>query len=93
MGRKYSRPYTGILLLCLASVVWNVEFLKSAAAAIPGHPFGMIPLLSNAGLLAEFLKLQVTIESEGHMTVATGIPPHVHQAVLIKSTLGVCKDT
>ena len=29
---------TGILLLCLASVVWNVEFLKLTAAAIPGHP-------------------------------------------------------
>jgi hypothetical protein len=27
------------------------------------------------------------------MTVATGIPPHIHQAVLIKSTLNVCKDT
>ena len=34
---------TGILLLCLTYVVWNVEFLKSIAAAIPGHPFGMIP--------------------------------------------------
>ena len=57
---------TGILLLCLASVVWNVEFLKTTAAAIPGYPFGMIPLLSNAGLLAE-LKLLVIIESEGHI--------------------------
>jgi hypothetical protein len=83
---------TGILLLCLASVVWNVEFLKSTAARIPGHPFGMIPLLSNAGLLAE-LKLLVTIEKEGNMTVATGIPPHIRQAVLIKNTLNVCKET
>jgi hypothetical protein len=83
---------TGILLLCLASVVWNVEFLRSTAARIPGHPFAMIPLLSNAGLLAE-LKLLVTIEKEGHMTVATGIPPHIRQAVLIKKTLDVCKET
>ena len=83
---------TGILLLCLASVVWNVDFLKTTAAAIPGHPFDMIPLLTNASLLAE-LKLLVTIESEGHMTVATGIPPHIRQAVLIKDTLGVCKET
>ena len=57
---------TGILLLCLAPVVWNVECLKSTAAAILGHPFGMIHLLSNAGLLAE-LKLLVIIESEGHI--------------------------
>ena len=83
---------TGILLLCLASIVWNVDFLKSTAARIPGHPFGMIPLLSNAALLAE-LKLLVTIEKEGQMTVATGIPPHIRQAVLIKSTLHVCKET
>jgi hypothetical protein len=83
---------TGILLLCLASVVWNVEFLKLTAAKIPGHPFGMIPILSNVGLLQE-LKRLVTIESEGHMTVATGIPPHIHQAVLIKNTLQVCTET
>jgi hypothetical protein len=44
---------TGILLLCLASVVWNVEFLKLTAARIPGYPFGVIPLLSSVGLLAE----------------------------------------
>jgi hypothetical protein len=83
---------TGLLLLCLASVVWNVDFLKSTAAKIPGHPFGMIPLLSNVSLLAE-LKLLVTLESDGHMTVASGIPPHIRQAVLIKSTLNVCKET
>jgi hypothetical protein len=83
---------TGILMLCLASIVWNVDFLKETAARIPGHPFGMIPLLSNAVLLAE-LKLLVTIESEGHMTVATGIPPHIRQAVLIKATLDVCRET
>ena len=82
----------GVLLLCLASAVWNVEFLKPAAATIPGHPFGMIPLLSNAVLLAE-LKLLVTIESEGHMTVATGIPPHIRNAVLIRSALDVCRET
>ena len=27
------------------------------------------------------------------MTVSTGIPPHIRQAVLIKSTLDVCKET
>jgi hypothetical protein len=83
---------TGILLLCLASIVWNVKFLKSTAARIPGHTFGMIPLLSNAGLLAE-LKPLMTIRKEGYMTVATGIPPYIHQAVLIKNTLNVCKET
>jgi hypothetical protein len=83
---------TGILLLCLASVVWNIDFLKSTAAKIPGHPFGMIPLLSNVGPLAE-LKLLVTIESAGHMTVATRIPPHIRQAVLMKETLTMCKET
>jgi hypothetical protein len=83
---------TGTLLLCLASVVWNIEFLKTTAATIPGHPFSSIPLLSNVELLGE-LQLLVTIESDGHMTVATGIPPHIRQAVLIKSTLNICKET
>jgi hypothetical protein len=83
---------TGILLLCLASVVWNVKFLRLTAARIPGHPFAMTPLLSNAGLLVE-LKLLVTIKKEGHMMVATGIPPHIRQDVLIKNTLDVCKET
>jgi hypothetical protein len=67
---------TGTLLLCLVSLVWNVKFLKSTAATIPGHPFGIIPLLLNVDLLAE-LKLLVIIESGGHMTVATGIPRHI----------------
>jgi hypothetical protein len=49
----------------------------------------MIPLLSNVGPLAE-LKLLVTIES---MTVAIGIPPHIRQAVLMKETLTMCKET
>jgi hypothetical protein len=78
--------------VCMASLVWNIEFLKSTAARIPGHPFGMIPLLSNAGLLAE-LKLLVTIKKEGNMTLATGIPPHISQAVLIKNTFKICKET
>ena len=52
---------TGILLPGLASVVWNVEFLKSTAATMLGHPFSMIPLLSNAGLLVAELKLLVTV--------------------------------
>jgi hypothetical protein len=52
----------------------------------------MIPLLSNVELLGE-LQLLVTIESDGHMTVATGIPPHTCQAVLIKTALDVCKET
>ena len=86
MGRKRSRPYRYSTVVPGICIVWNVECLKSTAAVIPGHPFGTICLLSNAGVLAE-LKLLVTIENEGHMMVATGIPPHIGQAVFIKSTL------
>ena len=53
---------TGILLYCLASVVWHVDFLKDMAARHPGHPFSMIPLLSNPTLLND-LKELVTLET------------------------------
>jgi hypothetical protein len=50
---------TGILLYCLALVVWHVNFLKDMAVRHPGHPFSMIPCLSNPTLLNNLL---VTLE-------------------------------
>jgi hypothetical protein len=38
---------TGLLLHCLASVVWHSDFLKQWARDIPGHSFATIPLLNN----------------------------------------------
>jgi hypothetical protein len=83
---------TGILLLCLASVVYNSDFLKATAAADPEHPFNLIPLLSNPQLLND-LKELVMLEPIGHVKAATGIPPHVQNAKVAKEILNTCVDT
>lgn len=83
---------TGMLLFCLASVVWNSEFLKATAAADSEHPFNMIPLLSNPDLLKD-LKELVTLEPEGQVKQATGVPPHVRNAKVVREVLDTCLDT
>jgi hypothetical protein len=82
-GRTAVDP-TGILLYCLASVVWNVNFLKDIAARQPGHPFSMIPPLSNPTLLND-LKELVTLEPKGQV----GIPP-MHQSDQFESSNWTC---
>lgn len=83
---------TGLLVLCLASVVWHSDFLKETAAADPEHPFNAIPLLSSPQLLND-LKELVTLEPEGHVKQATGIPPHVQHAKTAKEILTACLAT
>jgi hypothetical protein len=83
---------TGTLLLCLASVVWNSDFLKKITAADSEHPFNTIPLLSNPELLKD-LKELVTLKPEGHVQQATGIPPHVQNAKVAKEILNTCVET
>ena len=83
---------TGVLLICLASVVYHSDFLKQVAAETPGHPFDLIPLLSNPTLLKD-LKELVTLQPEGQMTTPTGIPPHVASATMLQKVLTVCTNT
>jgi hypothetical protein len=83
---------TGLLLRCLPSVVWHSDFLKEWARTIPGHSFALIPLLNNESLLQELKKL-VTTEPTESMKVATGIPPHINNAILIKKILNLCIGT
>jgi len=83
---------TGMLLLCLASMVWHSDFLKETAAADAEHPFNTIPLLSNPQLLKD-LKELVTLEPVGQVTQATGIPPHIKHASVAKEILTVCLET
>jgi hypothetical protein len=83
---------TGVLLHCLASVVWHVDFLKDMAARHPGHPFSMIPLLSNPTLVND-LKELVTLEPKGQVTTPTGIPPHIQHASVAKKILLLCVET
>ncbi|KAI2510970.1 hypothetical protein MHU86_3442 [Fragilaria crotonensis] len=83
---------TGLLLRCLASVVWHSDFLKKWARNVPGHSFATIPLLNNASLL-QGLKGLVTIQPTESMKVSSGIPPHVNNAILIKKILDLCIGT
>jgi hypothetical protein len=85
-------PTAGVLVMCLASVVYHSDFLKQIAAETPGHPFDLIPLLSNPELLND-LKELVTLDPEGTMTSATGIPPHVASATILNKVLTVCTNT
>ena len=66
----------GILLLCLASVVYHSDFLEGVASKKPGHPLNLLPILHNDSLLAELKKL-VVLKSDA--ITPTGVPPHVEQ--------------
>jgi hypothetical protein len=83
---------TGLLLLCLAAVVYQSNWLKKVIHENPGHPFGNIPILQNETLLCE-LKELVTVEAEGQITRPTGIPPHIEQAKVLRKVLNVCEET
>jgi hypothetical protein len=63
---------TSTLLLCLASVLYHSEWLLSHDSS---HPFYQLPIFSDPDLLRE-AKALVTLESTGHVTQATGIPPY-----------------
>jgi hypothetical protein len=73
-------------------VVWHVDFLKDMAAQHPGHPFSMIPLLSNPTLMND-LKELVTLEPKGQVTTPMGIPPHIQHASVAKKILLLCVET
>jgi hypothetical protein len=83
---------TGVLLYCLASVVYHSDFLKQMAAEIPGHPFSLVPLLSRPELLIDLEEL-VTLEPGGQMTLPTGVPPHVENMKLVQKALSLCTET
>ena len=83
---------TGLLLRCLASVVWHSDFLQQWARTVPGHAFATIPLMNNGQLLQQ-LKVLVTTEPSESMKVPTGIPPHINNAILIKRILDLCIST
>ena len=66
----------GLLLRCLASVVYHSDTLLKVISSNQGHPFIQIPILNDPTLLAE-LKLLVTTKSSIKIDAPTGIPPHV----------------
>ena len=83
---------TGILLLFLASIVWHLDWIQTIVVANPNHQFAALPILQKSELMMHLRDL-VTLEPTDSMPKATGIPPHVEQAVLMEKLLNTCSDT
>jgi len=73
-------------------MVWHSPFLLEMVAKILGHPFAALPLLNNHALLSQ-LKDLVTLNPVRHIKNATGIPPHIKQALLTHQVLDTCIAT
>ena len=83
---------TGLLLRLLPSIVHHSDFLFQVIRSVPAHPFSSIPLLQNPDLLLQ-LKDLITLEPTDNMKTATGIPPHINLAVMMKKLLSCCTET
>ena len=67
----------GILVTCLACIVYHSNFLYAAIAESSGHSLCSLSLLQNRSLLNEVKKL-VTLDGKETGLKATGVPPHVN---------------
>ena len=78
---------SGILLRCLACIVYHSERLLETMVKHPGHDFSKLSLLHNSTML-EQLKEFVTIQpTKGGIISPTGIPPHIGLAVQVSEVL------
>lgn len=75
---------TALLLRTLAAIVFNSDAMLDILKKYPSHDFGKIALLHNRDLLSKLKKLVTTDPTDGVMTNATGIPPHVELAIKSK---------
>jgi hypothetical protein len=76
------------LLLCsLAALVYHVEEILEVIIMNPGHPFTWISILHNPALLDALKNLVTTDPTPGVLVKATGIPPHIQQAVMLSKVL------
>ena len=82
----------GLLLRCLAAMVWHSPFLVETTRKYAGHPFAALPLLNNPQLL-EQLRPLVMLEPIGQIKNAMGIPPHIKHCILTRDVLETCKKT
>ena len=53
----------------------------------PGHDFSKIPILHDKTLLARLADLVTVEATDGVVTVATGIPPHIELASQVQQVL------
>jgi hypothetical protein len=75
---------TGLLLRCLACMVWHSDAILEVVHQNPSHELHSVPLFQPGSNLAELKGLVTTNPTPGVMTTATGIPPHVEVASQLK---------
>jgi len=84
-GRK-ENP-SGILLRCLACIVYHSDSLRKTWVKYPGHDFSKLTILHDS-LLLDDLKQLVTLQpTKGVLQAPTGIPPHIGLAVQVSEVL------
>ena len=68
---------TGLLLRCLACMVFHSCQIMEVIDRNPGHELSMVPLFGTDSNLQELIPLVTTNPTPGVMETVTGIPPHV----------------
>ena len=81
---------SGILLRCLASIVYHSQKLKEIMHTSAGHPLNQISILNNQNLLNKLLPL-ITTKPSVKITSPTGIPPHVTVLVQLENVVSFLK--
>jgi hypothetical protein len=76
-----------ILLRSLACMVHHKEGLLEQMVSVPGHDFNKIPIFHDRELLSDLFELVTVEPTEGVVTNATGIPPHIYQASKLQAIL------
>ena len=78
---------TGIVLRCMACIVYHSDRLLETMVKYPGHDFLKIPILHDTVLLNELKELVTTEPTDGVMVSPTGVPPHVGLAIQVSNVL------
>ena len=79
---------SGILLRCLASIVYHSEKLLQTMTRYPGHDFAKLTILHDFPLLNNLKELVTVQPTSGVLVSPTGgIPPHVGLAVQLSEIL------
>ena len=87
-----SHDPTAILLRSLACFVWYLDDIFKEGEKHHGHYFNHIPLFQDLPLLNGLKELVTTSVTPGVMERATGIPPHIEQAVTMKKMMERLED-
>ena len=77
----------GILLRCLACIIYHSDRLLETMVSHPGHDFSKLTILQNRELLSTLKPLVTIHPTKGGMMAPTGVPPHIGIAVQVTEVL------